>query len=93
MYVLCRPLLIGRLAVIPVNLWAVLVRHLDRPDLRLVIAPLLINQRLMHRFTNEPRAVLAHGPDRCIVGFIEPHTNGFLAQWFLPVWHLVLMLM
>ena len=53
---------------------------------------LLIDQRLMHRLSNEPRAVFAHGPDRCIVGFIEPHTNGLLAQWFLPLWHLVLML-
>ena len=52
-----------------------------------------IDQCLMHRFTNEPRAVFAHGPHRYIVGFIEPHTNGLLAQWFLPLRHLVLMLL
>ena len=75
------------------NKWAVLVWHLDRPDLRLVITPLLIDQRLTHCFANEPRAVFAHGSHRCIARFIEPHTDGFLAEWFLSIWHLVLMLL
>ena len=52
-----------------------------------------IDQCLMHRFTHEPRSFFAHSPNCCVVGFIEPHTNGFLAQWFLPLWHLVLMLL
>ena len=46
---------------VPLNLWSILVRHLHRPDLRLVIAPLLINQRLMHRITNELTACFARG--------------------------------
>jgi len=58
---------------------AVLVRHLHRPDLLLFNAPLLIDQRLMHRFTNEARSVFAHSPDRCIVGFVETHADGLLA--------------
>ena len=54
----------------PLSLCGGLLSH---PDLWRFIEPLLINQRLMHRFSNEPRADFARDPDCLVIGFIEPH--------------------
>ena len=52
----------------PLSLCGGLLSH---PDLWRFIEPLLIDQRLMHRFSNEPRADFAHDPDYLVIGFIE----------------------